>query len=157
MREPGPRGSAAVRERRERLTVENVSGHAQRAPTLDVALSARSEPRPARLVRLILGDQLNHAHRWFASPNPDVLYVLMEVRQETDYAWHHIQKVLGFFGAMRAFAEHLRKAGHRILYLALDDPRNQQSIPENLAWILAGTKASVFAWQLPDEWRLDQQ
>ncbi len=117
----------------------------------------RPEPRPARLVRLILGDQLNHAHRWFASPDPDVLYVLMEVRQETDYAWHHIQKVLGFFGAMRAFAEHLRKTGHRVIYIALDDPRNKQGIPENLAAILAETKASVFAYQLPDEWRLDQQ
>ena len=117
----------------------------------------RLEPRPARLVRLILGDQLNHAHSWFASPNPDALYVMMEVRQETDYAWHHIQKVLGFFGAMRAFAQHLRASGHRVLYLALDDPRNQPGIPENLGWILAGTKASVFAYQLPDEWRLDQQ
>jgi deoxyribodipyrimidine photolyase-related protein len=117
----------------------------------------RLEPRPARLVRLILGDQLNHGHSWFASPNPDVLYVLMEVRQETDYAWHHIQKVFAIFGAMRAFAQHLRASGHRVLYLALDDPCNLQGIQQNLGWILAGTKASIFAYQLPDEWRLDQQ
>ena len=117
----------------------------------------QEEPRPARIVRLILGDQLNHAHNWFAQPRADALHVMMEVRQETDYAWHHIQKVLGFFGAMRKFAEHLRTQGHRVLYLTLDDPRNQQDIPKNLAWVIDACKAKTFAYQLPDEWRLDQQ
>jgi deoxyribodipyrimidine photolyase-related protein len=109
------------------------------------------------MIKLILGDQLNHAHSWFATVDPDVLHVLMEVRQETDYAWHHIQKVLGLFGAMRRFAEHLGKNDHRVFYLALDDPRNTQDIPKNLAWILAETKATTFSYQLPDEWRLDRQ
>ena len=91
------------------------------------------EPGQAGLVRLVLGDQLNQAHSWYTTRDPEVLHVLMEVRQETDYAWHHIQKVLGFFGAMRRFAEHLRSQGHRVLYLKLDDPRNVQDIPLNLA------------------------
>lgn len=115
------------------------------------------EPGQAGLVRLVLGDQLNQAHSWYTTRDPEVLHVLMEVRQETDYAWHHIQKVLGFFGAMRRFAEHLRSQGHRVLYLKLDDPRNVQDIPLNLAWILAATGANRFGHQLPDEWRLDQQ
>lgn len=111
----------------------------------------------ARVVRLVLGDQLNHAHSWWAVPQGDVLYVLMEVRQETDHAWHHIQKVLGFFGAMRRFAEHLRSEGHRVLYLTLDDPANEQDIPKNIARILAQTGAEEFGYQLPDEYRLDEQ
>ena len=57
------------------------------------------------MVRLVLGDQLNAAHSWWKSPDPDVLTVLMECRQETDYARHHVQKVLAFFLAMRSFAK----------------------------------------------------
>ncbi|RYG07749.1 MAG: cryptochrome/photolyase family protein, partial [Chitinophagaceae bacterium] len=56
----------------------------------------------ARL-RLILGDQLNINHSWFREPersaSSDVMYVLMEVRSETDYVVHHAQKVLGIFAA----------------------------------------------------------
>jgi deoxyribodipyrimidine photolyase-related protein len=115
------------------------------------------EPRPAHRVRLILGDQLNAAHSWYTERDTHTLYVLMEVRQETDYAWHHVQKVLGFFGAMRRFAEQLRANGHRVLYLTLDDKRNTQSIPDNLGWIMARTGATTWGYQLPDEYRLDQQ
>ena len=35
----------------------------------------------------------------------DAVYLMAEMRQETDYAPHHIQKVLAFFAAMRAFAQ----------------------------------------------------
>ena len=48
-------------------------------------------------LRLILGDQLNHQHSWLQEVNNDTLYVMMEVRQETDYVKHHIQKVIAFF------------------------------------------------------------
>ncbi len=116
-----------------------------------------TEPQPAASLRLILGDQLHAGHSWFRMPDRDALHVLMEVRQETDYAQHHIQKVLGFFGAMRRFADALRGAGHRVLYLALDDPRNTQDIPGNLRWIMAACGAQRFAYQLPDEHRLDEQ
>jgi len=40
-------------------------------------------PHPKTL-RLILGDQLNEKHAWFARPDNHVTYVLMEIRQETD-------------------------------------------------------------------------
>lgn len=39
---------------------------------------------PAHTLRLILGDQLNPQHSWFATVRPEVIYVLMEMRQETD-------------------------------------------------------------------------
>jgi deoxyribodipyrimidine photolyase-related protein len=41
----------------------------------------------------------------------------MEIRQETDYVAHHIQKIAAFLGAMRAFAGRLRDLGHRVIYL----------------------------------------
>ena len=116
-----------------------------------------TEPKAAHTVRLILGDQLNSAHSWFGQKDPSVLYVLCEMRQETDYAWHHVQKVLSFFAAMRRFAESLRAQGHRVLFLTLDDARNIQDLPGNLRWMLRETGAATFGYQLPDELRLDEQ
>jgi deoxyribodipyrimidine photolyase-related protein len=74
-------------------------------------------------LRLVLGDQLNPCHSWFAAPDPDVLHVMMEIREETDYVLHHAQKIIAIFAAMRAFARALRDAGHRVHYLAIDDRR----------------------------------
>ena len=48
-------------------------------------------------LRLILGDQLNLQHRWFSEIDDATIYVLMEVRQETDYVLHHAQKILAIF------------------------------------------------------------
>jgi deoxyribodipyrimidine photolyase-related protein len=44
----------------------------------------------SKTVRLILGDQLNSNHSWFNTVDDSVVYVMMEVRSETDYT-HHIQ------------------------------------------------------------------
>ncbi|MGD8344173.1 MAG: cryptochrome/photolyase family protein, partial [Desulfobacterales bacterium] len=76
------------------------------------------------VLRLVLGDQLNEKHSWFKKEDKAVTYVMMEVRQETDYVKHHVQKVLAFFAAMRAFAEKLEEKGHAVVYLRLDDPKN---------------------------------
>ncbi|MCC7198556.1 MAG: cryptochrome/photolyase family protein, partial [Gammaproteobacteria bacterium] len=109
----------------------------------------------ARTLRLVLGDQLNPGHSWFQDVDPQVVYVLMEVRQETDYVLHHAQKILAIFAAMRDFARHLRESGHRVRYVALDDPSNRQSITENLAALAQHYDARRVEWQAPDEWRLD--
>ena len=66
-------------------------------------------------VRLILGDQLNSEHSWFEQVNSDVIYVMFEMRQETNYVKHHIQKVVAFFGAMRNFAKSKENEGHQFL------------------------------------------
>ena len=44
-------------------------------------------------LRLVLGDQLNINHTWFKRVDPSICYVLMEVRSESEYVNHHIQKV----------------------------------------------------------------
>ncbi|MBO6762069.1 MAG: cryptochrome/photolyase family protein, partial [Roseivirga sp.] len=108
-------------------------------------------------LRLILGDQLNHQHSWYQEKEGNTLYVMMEMGQELTYTIHHVQKVIAFFLAMRAFAEHLEKQGHQVLYLKLDDERNQQSLTDNLSWIIEEHKIEKFEYQMPDEYRLDKQ
>lgn len=109
-----------------------------------------------KTLRLILGDQLNTKHSWFENTDGNVLYLLMEMRQETDYVRHHIQKVVAFFSAMRSFHQTLVTAGHEVVYLNINDSRNRQSIASNLEWILESYPIDQFEYQLPDEYRLDQ-
>ena len=111
----------------------------------------------AKTVRLVLGDQLNPMHSWFAEVDRHVVYVLMEVRQETDYVLHHAQKILAIFAAMRDFARHLRGQGHRAHYLCIDDANNTQSVTENLGAVAQAVGAERVEWQSADEWRLDAQ
>ncbi len=115
------------------------------------------QPSPAHTLRLLLGDQLNPRHSWFAAQDAGVIYVLMEVRQETDYVLHHAQKILAIFAAMRDFAQHLRAAGHRVRYVSLDDPSNRQSVTSNLEALASQYRTRLVQWQQPDEWRLDSQ
>jgi deoxyribodipyrimidine photolyase-related protein len=108
-------------------------------------------------LKLILGDQLNCQHSWFAETRDDVVFVMMEMRQETDYVLHHAQKIIAIFAAMRDMARRLREDGHRVHYLAIDDGDNRQSLPANLDHLIAHYDAAAFHWQAPDEYRLDCQ
>ena len=108
-------------------------------------------------VKLILGDQLNSNHSWYQKVEHSTVFVIMELRQETDYAHHHIQKVIAFFGAMRAFNSTLKAKGHQTHYLTLDDPHNTQNLVTNLKGLLKHYKATQFSYQQPDVYRLDQQ
>ncbi|MES2758489.1 MAG: cryptochrome/photolyase family protein [Pseudomonadota bacterium] len=108
-------------------------------------------------LRLILGDQINLQHRWFGEIDDATIYVLMEVRQETDYVRHHAQKILAIFAAMRDMARQLRELGHKVHYLPIDDPDNLQSMPANIDALITRFQAAAFEYQAPDEWRLDEQ
>jgi len=107
-------------------------------------------------LRLILGDQLNINHSWYQEADPSVIYTLMEVRTETDYVWHHIQKVCAFFAAMEEFAAKLTEMGHAVHYIKLDDPKNAQSFEGNCNAIIAQYNIDHFQYQLPDEYRVDE-
>ena len=100
---------------------------------------------------------MNAHHNWYRSQEEEVTYVMMEMRQETDYVKHHIQKIAGFFAAMRNFAKELRNGGYSVEYLKIDDRENRQSLEENLRQIIEKTGADKFEYQLPDKYRLDQQ
>ncbi|MEY4764629.1 MAG: hypothetical protein RI907_1302, partial [Pseudomonadota bacterium] len=108
-------------------------------------------------LRLILGDQLNPRHRWLQQVDDDTVYVLMEIRQETDYVRHHAQKVLAIFAALRDFARQLREAGHRVRHVAIDDPSNRQTLTGNLDALIAHYRADTVQYQAPDEHRLDAE
>jgi deoxyribodipyrimidine photolyase-related protein len=117
----------------------------------------KSDKKSVKTLRLILGDQLNPMHSWFKHQQDDVVYVMMEVRQETDYVLHHAQKIIAIFAGMREFSRRLQENAHRVHYLTIDDPENQHSIPANIEMLAMFYQAQEFQYQAPDEYRLDQQ
>ncbi len=109
-----------------------------------------------KILRLILGDQLNNNHSWFNTIDDTVTYLLMEIRSETDYAKHHIQKVIGIFAAMQQFADQLQKQKHTVIYVKLNDTNNLQSFHKNCHHLILKHNFTQFEYQLPDEYRLDE-
>ena len=109
-----------------------------------------------KTLRLILGDQLNSNHSWFKSVDDSVTYVMMEIRTETDYAQHHIQKVVGIFAAMQNFANQLKSNKHNLIYFHLNDVNNLQSFGDNIKNLIIDHHFTEFEYQLPDEYRVDQ-
>ncbi|OAV44815.1 cryptochrome/photolyase family protein [Lewinella sp. 4G2] len=112
-----------------------------------------------KTLRLILGDQLNQHHSWFNEVDDDVTYALFETWSEATYTKHHVQKITGFFLAMRHFAEWARDAGHQVVYRTLDETREAQleSISDNLLALAEEIGAKKLGYQLPDEYRLDEE
>ncbi|MEJ2585117.1 MAG: cryptochrome/photolyase family protein, partial [Robiginitalea sp.] len=110
-----------------------------------------------KILRLILGDQLHGGHSWYKSPREDVIYLMAEMRQETDYVTHHIQKVVAFFAAMRKFATTLEESGHQVRYFKINDPDNPQQLPELIRKLIREEGIGSFEYQWPDEYRLDEQ
>jgi len=108
-----------------------------------------------KILRLVLGDQLNSQHSWFKEVDHRFTYVMMEIRTETDYATHHIQKIVAFFAAMRQFSKELIEKKHQVIYMALNDENNCQSFAKNLELLLIKEKFIHFEYQLPDEYRVD--
>jgi deoxyribodipyrimidine photolyase-related protein len=111
----------------------------------------------SKTLRLILGDQLNSQHSWFKTVDNSVTYVMMEIRTETDYAKHHIQKVVGFFSAMQEFASELQLQQHQVIYFRLNDTSNLQSFEKNIRFLIEKEAFTNFEYQFPDEYRLEEQ
>ncbi|GAA0723894.1 cryptochrome/photolyase family protein [Aquimarina litoralis] len=110
------------------------------------------------ILRLLLGDQLNYEHSWYKEAvQDDVCYFMAEMRQETDYTKHHIQKVVGFFSSMRNFSSWLKEQGKQVVYYQLDHEKNKQDLVGNLEQIMKDNEITKFEYQLPDEYRLDMQ
>lgn len=110
-----------------------------------------------KTLRLILGDQLNSKHSWYKQADDEVTYIMLEVMQEQQYVMHHVQKILAFFAAMRNFAHQLTQSGHQVIYIKLDDKGSKQDFAQNLKYIIGKEKITRFEYQLPDEYRLDEQ
>ena len=74
-----------------------------------------------KILRLILGDQLNSRHSWYDNTDHEVTYLMAEMKQETNYVKHHVQKIVAFFLSMENFASELKSKGHRVVYFKLND------------------------------------
>ncbi len=109
----------------------------------------------SKTLRLILGDQLNSNHSWFKTVDESVTYVMMEIRSETDYAKHHIQKVVVIFAAMQDFKNNLIANNHKVIYIHLNDKNNFQSFEKNIQDLISKHNFKHFEYQLPDEYRVD--
>jgi deoxyribodipyrimidine photolyase-related protein len=109
----------------------------------------------SKTLRLLLGDQLNSNHSWFSTVDDTIVYVMMEIRSETDYAAHHIQKVVGIFAAMRAFAAQMEAMNHKVIYLTINDENNLQAFDKNIMQLLSAHNGTRFEYQWPDEYRVD--
>lgn len=107
-------------------------------------------------LRLILGDQLNPNHSWFESVNPKVQYVLIESKSETEYVKHHIQKLVSIFLAMRSFRDFLVSQGHKVIYVELNNNQSNH-MSEEVIRICNEKKIDSFSYQLPDEYRVDEE
>jgi deoxyribodipyrimidine photolyase-related protein len=119
-------------------------------------INAEATSKMGKTLRLILGDQLNSKHSWFQTVNDSVTYILMEVRSETDYATHHIQKVVGIFNAMQHFVAELKSNQHQVIYLHLNAENNLQSFANNIQYLIENQHFTNFEYQLPDEYRVDE-
>lgn len=106
--------------------------------------------------RLILGDQLNINHSWFsAAPKGEVVYLIIESKEEASYVRHHIQKVVGFFLAMRWFHATLIERGFDVMYVGLSHKDNKATIIETILHLKEVLGFSTFSYQEPDEYRID--
>jgi len=110
-----------------------------------------------KVIRLILGDQLNPAHSWFSQVDPEVVYLMAELHQEATYARHHAQKILGFFAAMRRFSEALQQKGHTVHYVTITQPESRLSFKELLRSLCETYKPQEVAYMQPDEFRLNSE
>ena len=110
-----------------------------------------------KTLRLILGDQLNINHSWFEKTDENVVYLMAEMRQETDYVKHHIQKVVAFFLSMRSFAADLKSKNHQVIYFDINDKNNLHDLQKIINYCIEHHQIEKFEYQLPDEYRLDEQ
>uniref|UniRef100_UPI004048FDB7 cryptochrome/photolyase family protein n=1 Tax=Flavobacterium sp. TaxID=239 RepID=UPI004048FDB7 len=108
-----------------------------------------------KTLRLILGDQLNLQHSWYQNVDENVIYLMAEMKQETGYVKHHIQKIVAFFLSMREFSNQLKSDGHDVIYYKINES------PEDLETLVNNTiqkhQITRFEYQEPDEYRLDLQ
>lgn len=58
---------------------------------------------------------------------------------------------------MRLFAAELNQNDHQVVYLQLNSADNRQSFTENIRWICEKYKLEKIEYQLPDEYRVDQE
>lgn len=106
-------------------------------------------------LRLVLGDQLTPAISSLRDCDPRRDTVLLaEVMAEATYVRHHKKKIAFLFSAMRHFAQDLREAGYRVIYVKLEDSGNTGSLLGEVERHVALSRAARVTVTEPGEWRL---
>ncbi|MCC5919493.1 MAG: cryptochrome/photolyase family protein [Cyclobacteriaceae bacterium] len=111
----------------------------------------------SKSLRLVLGDQLNYHHSWLDEPADSNIFIMMEIKPEATYVKHHIQKLIGFFAAMRSYHDHLENKGFKVIYYQLSDTSNAHSFEKNIQKAIEEGDFDHFYYQEPDEYRLDEE
>ena len=126
-----------------------------KASRLDALAAFAALKDSMTVLRLILGDQLNHQIGSLRDINIETDIVLMaEVGAEVTYVKHHKRKIAFLFAAMRHFAEALRGDGTTVIYRRLDDPDNGGSLESEVKRVIAAHKISKLVVTMPGEYRL---
>ena len=108
-----------------------------------------------RVLRIILGDQLSPDIAALADLDPaSDIVLMMEVREEGRYVWHHKQKIVLVLSAMRHFAHDLRHRGVAVDYVRLDDPDNQGTLTSELQRAVERCRPDRLVVTEPGEWRV---
>ena len=110
-----------------------------------------------KTLRLILGDQLNSEHSWYDNVDQNVVYLMAEMKQETNYVKHHVQKIVAFFLSMQNFASELSSKGHNVEYFKINDGNNKHDLKLIIEHCISKYNITKFEYQFPDEYRLDEQ
>jgi deoxyribodipyrimidine photolyase-related protein len=106
-------------------------------------------------LRIILGDQLNHAMSSLHGIDPERDSVLMmEVSEETTYVAHHKQKIALILSAMRHFAASVSQQGILVDYIRLDDPENTGSFTGEVKRKVEALRPDQIIITAPSEWRV---
>lgn len=117
--------------------------------------SVRREPDDGRVLRLVLGDQLNRRVSSLTDLDTQAdLVLLVEVRGEATYVRHHKQKIAFLFAAMRHFARELRDEGAEVDYVRLNDEGNTGSFTGEVERALARHRIARIVVTEPGEWRV---
>lgn len=103
----------------------------------------------------VLGDQLSpHLSSLRAADPREAVVLMVEVGEETTYAWHHKKKIALVLSAMRHFAGELRALGWKVDYVRLDAPENTHSLTGELLRAIAHHGPSRVFVTAPSEWRV---
>jgi len=81
----------------------------------------------------------------------------MEIKEETNYVLHHIQKIVATFAAMRFFSKQLTRKGFNIIYIKINEKGNKQSFYENIKSIIEIKNIREIEYQEPDDFRLTSE
>ncbi|MGS2716961.1 cryptochrome/photolyase family protein [Eionea flava] len=112
-------------------------------------------PSSVNCLRLILGDQLSHNISSLRECDKarDIIF-MCEVYEEATYVKHHKKKIAYLFSAMRHFAKALKNQGYAVIYVTIDDERNQGSFFSEVARAVKQFSPSSIEVTYPGEYRV---